>query len=207
MTHARTRVVKVGGSLFDMQSLGSRLRQWLDRHQDQRNVLIAGGGPLVDCIRQWDDHYGLGDGFAHRESITLMSSTARVLGQLLPNAPIVTSIGDLHDDRDQILDVTEFVLTRSDLPESWTVTSDAIAATVALELGADLHLFKSTLPQSDDMGDWSHRGFVDEHFVELANTLRKVTVSNLRSNDSVTVTGHCKTESGSLRSFTDLRPD
>ena len=71
------------------------------------------------------------------------------------------------------------------LPHHWSVTSDSIAARVAVAAGAEhLVLLKSvTIPEGMDWEEAAERGFVDEWF---ARTLRpagaslKVRAVNLR---------------------------
>ncbi len=187
MQYSKRRVVKVGGSLLTLPNLRDRLNDWLDDHNDAQNVIIAGGGQLVECLRHWDELYGLSSRFAHQEGIALMSSTARLVARLVREARLISSISEIGNQHKYVLDVSEFVLEQSNLPESWTVTSDSIAAAVAIELGADLFLLKSSAPESSDVCHWCKTELVDQHFPELADSLPVVCVVNLRSPDFTTV--------------------
>ena len=44
-------VVKVGGSLFDWPDLGERLCRWLAVQEEKEILLVPGGGPTADVIR------------------------------------------------------------------------------------------------------------------------------------------------------------
>jgi hypothetical protein len=56
-----------------------------------------------------------------------------------------------------------------DLPRSWEVTSDSIAACVAQVLQADLILIKSVpTVEGSNPQFWAERGFVDRHFPAFA---------------------------------------
>ena len=78
------RVVKVGGSLFEMPQVSERLQAWIDAQRPATNVLIAGGGPLADSIRQLDGMHAIGEVPAHWLCVraTLCSS--------LPSTPLQT---------------------------------------------------------------------------------------------------------------------
>ena len=54
-------VVKVGGSLYDLPDLGTRLGRWLTEFGDRRVVLVPGGSATANTVRDWDRAYGLGD--------------------------------------------------------------------------------------------------------------------------------------------------
>ena len=54
-------VVKLGGSLYDATDLGPRLRAWLDARPERRVVLVPGGGPMADVVRDLDTRHHLGE--------------------------------------------------------------------------------------------------------------------------------------------------
>src|SRR5260370_42590502 len=47
-------VAKVGGSLFDLEDLGPRLRGWLARQPEGEKLLVPGGGPAAAGVRARD---------------------------------------------------------------------------------------------------------------------------------------------------------
>src|SRR5262249_39070568 len=72
-------VVKVGGSLFDLPDLASRLQLWLKRFPNGNVLLIPGGGRLADVVRSFDEQHRLGDSTAHELALGAMSLNARFL--------------------------------------------------------------------------------------------------------------------------------
>ncbi len=70
------RVVKVGGSLFDFPNLTTRLHAWLDDQAPAHHVLLAGGGALVDQVREWRAMRPLSDSAAHWMCVDLLTVTA-----------------------------------------------------------------------------------------------------------------------------------
>ena len=75
-------VVKVGGSLYDLPDLGSRLRAWLtEQCAGDDVVLVPGGGGTADVIRHFDRVHGLGEETSHwlaLRALTLNAQFSRV---------------------------------------------------------------------------------------------------------------------------------
>jgi aspartokinase-like uncharacterized kinase len=188
------RVVKVGGSLFDWPLLPRVLDAWIAAQPPATNVLIAGGGALADMIRQADATFRLGEEQSHRLCVEVMGVTARLVAGLLAGRAL------LVDDWEKIstvrslascfvMDVRPFLEqvepreTGEPLPHTWAVTSDSIAARVAVATGAqELVLLKSCQePAGEAFGRWAATGLVDRHFPRavrgFAGTVR---VINLR---------------------------
>lgn len=186
-----TVVVKVGGSLLDWPELGDRLQRWLAAIGTPRVVLVIGGGPAADLVRQrdrWDD---LGEDKSHWLAVRAMTFNSFLMEGLLENARVVASLRQCEslwqDGIIPILDVHTFMVDDgaggSPLPERWQVTSDSIAARVARALNADeLVLLKSVTWPGGDIAEAARRGIVDEHLVcELARAVKlKVRIENLR---------------------------
>lgn len=161
-------VVKVGGSLFDWPDLRPRLLAWL--HALARpTLLVPGGGAMADVVRDYDRVHGLGERRSHRLAMMTMSLNAEFLGELL----------GLHVTDDYTFTTPARVLRRYDvdLPASWAVTSDSIAAAVARSCGAELVLLKSV----DSNGELS-QGYVDEYFPIAA---RGLVVRGLNLRESI----------------------
>lgn len=186
MSRVFLRVAKIGGSLFDFAELPTALRCWLDE-QPGANVLVAGGGPVVDVIRRTDELFSIGDSTAHCLAVDAMRISAGLLAAVLPESPVVRSlaqvVGQVAAHGTVILDPSETIRSEiCQLPHSWDVTSDSIAAYIASELSAhELVLCKSTtLPANTNRSQATAAGLVDKHFAETARTLPAVRWVNLR---------------------------
>lgn len=176
-TAISTRVIKLGGSLFDMPTLRPRFAAWLAAQPPTRNVVVVGGGTLVDAIRDIDRRQQLGDSTAHWLAIEVMSVTARMAAALL-ELPIVERVAALDDATvsTTILDVRHFLreeepqLPGTRLPHGWQVTSDSIAARAAVAIGAvELVLLKSKSPAGDaSLASLAQAGYVDPWFTQAA---------------------------------------
>lgn len=185
-------VYKVGGSLFNLPDLGLRLHTLLAQRCQCAPLLIPGGGPTVDLVRNWDRQFGLDDETAHWLAIAGMSFNARLLASLLQRAEVVT-------DRQQaaecwkrqgiaVLSTEEFlraeeatVAAHERLPCSWDVTADSISAWIAQRWPAEeLVLVKSCdAPTSDSSAA------IDKPFTKLAKNCRSIGWVNLRADEPV----------------------
>jgi 5-(aminomethyl)-3-furanmethanol phosphate kinase len=190
-------VIKVGGSLLDWPELPGRLTEFLESRRAsmpaERTVLIAGGGPAADLIRVLDRIHGLGDQTAHLLAIHALDQTAIVLAAILPGSSLVDRIDALSTAWDasvipilaprSILSAIDRSRSGFDpLPASWDVTSDTIAARIAVYLEAEfLILLKSaSLPVGTSRAAAARLGLVDPIFPVAAQALPRVAYLNLR---------------------------
>lgn len=180
MARAEGWVVKVGGSLFDWPSLAPRLRQWLAAQPTTRILLVPGGGPTADVVRTFDQLHALGEERAHWLALRAMSLNAHFLADLLPGCAVV-HVPNVSNAL-AVLDAYAFCRQDATLPASWSVTSDSVAARVAVIAGASrLVLLKSTdLPAELTWEQAGRLGLVDPWFATAAAGLTVHSV-NLRT--------------------------
>lgn len=190
------RVVKVGGSLLDLPDLSHRLQQWLASQPRAHNVLIAGGGPLVEQVRQWNRACGVDETAAHWMCVDLLTVTAHLLHAWLPEIPLVESDGLLcqrvGSDGATIFGPAPWMrhaepgLPGVWLPTSWDTTSDSIAGRLAVALRADeFVLLKSDLPKrraGRELSALAAVGYIDPILALLAPELPPTRLVNLRSD-------------------------
>lgn len=190
------RVVKVGGSLFDLPDLADRLRSWLAAQSPAHHVLITGGGALVEQIRQWHAIHPISEVAAHWMCVDLMTATAHMLHDYLPEIPLI------EDDRllcqrvgersctifgpANWLRHSEPQLPGKKLPANWEVTSDSIAARLAITLLAnELVLLKSASPiPMANVQQLTSSGYLDPMFSELLPELSRTYLINFREATS-----------------------
>jgi aspartokinase-like uncharacterized kinase len=186
------RVVKVGGSLFDLPDLAQRLRRWLARQTPAHHVLVAGGGALVEQIRQWHRRQPLDESAAHWMCIDVLTVTAHLLHDRLPEIPLVEDdrwlLGRVGDQGCTIFGPAPWLrhseprIRGTRLPASWEVTSDSIAARLAAALLAqELVLVKSRSPRKLTLEGLAAEGLIDGFMPRLAAELPAAAVVDLRS--------------------------
>ena len=154
-------VVKVGGSLYDHPRLGPGLRAYLDALAAPV-LLVPGGGPLADAVRQLDRVHALGEERSHWLALRALAVAAEFIRGALRSADSASRLS--------VLDCYQFAVedeTRPDhLPHSWDVTTDSIAARAAVVYRAErLVLLKSAeIPPGTSWAEAAGRGWVDPHF-------------------------------------------
>lgn len=182
-------VAKVGGSLFDLPDLRERLLGWVKKQRDCPILFVPGGGAATDLIRKLDTIHQFGEEKSHWLAIRMMSANAYFLADLLDLA-VVTSppllLGVRGEMQVAVLDPLHFCETDSLLEHSWRVTSDSIAARVAIAIEGDLMLLKSAdLPSGKSWRDASDVALLDEFFPTLVESSGlSVTWVNLRGTDA-----------------------
>ena len=184
-------VVKVGGSLLDWPLLPRRLGEYLDRRAGDRLVVVVGGGAAGDWVRTLDEIHGLGDDKAHALALRALEFSAYALSALIPDLEVV----DVSPSFDPCWRMGKIPLlsprvfldgddreSPDPLPHSWAATTDAIAARLAVRLGArELVLLKSApLPIGADRAEAARLGLVDRAFLAASETLPLVRYVHLR---------------------------
>jgi aspartokinase-like uncharacterized kinase len=185
-------VVKVGGSLCDWPELGNALPRWLSEHAPPETLIVSGGGPLAERVRELHASHRINDDGAHWLALDAMNLTADLLMNLLADRRLVR-VGRAQDcaaswarGESAILDALSFAqsdeINPSALPHSWDATSDSVAARLAELLAADLVFLKSAHPPRGNIVAWSAAGYVDAH-CPLIVSRAKLTVRavNLRA--------------------------
>jgi aspartokinase-like uncharacterized kinase len=194
-----TIVVKIGGSLLASPQFPQRFRAWLGT-QSQANpaahlVLVVGGGRWVDAIRELDAHTVIDAAEAHWACVAIMDVTAGLVAAMLPELKVVVTFDELKQRLDAsditILKPQEFMeriephVEGTKLPANWRVTSDSIAARLAIVLQAEeLVLLKSAPPPTSlepatMLAHWAASGYVDECLPMLRDELPKLVVHTL----------------------------
>jgi aspartokinase-like uncharacterized kinase len=162
-------VVKLGGSLAGAPMLADWLK--VLAQAGGRCVIVPGGGPFADQVRKLQRELGFDDATAHHLALLAMEQFGRILAALQPGLAPASN----REEIDKALDSgqvpvwmpTEMTLDRPEIPESWQVTSDSLAAWLAGALNADrLVLVKSAAPPPGPVtaAELSRLGLVDPAF-------------------------------------------
>ena len=167
-------VVKLGGSLAN----SGELPLWLDvvaTTGGGKVVLVPGGGPWADEVREAQEREGFDDRVAHRKALRAMEEYGRVLSKMRNNIVPAVDVAEIHEalGNGQVAVWMPFAMVVADpsIPESWDVTSDSLAVWLAKQLGASALLLVKSLkigrpaPCIEDLMD---RGWVDAAFANFA---------------------------------------
>ena len=152
-------VVKVGGGLSGIKGVLPRLgRALIEAARVTRLIVIPGGGPFADAVREFDLRVGLSNDAAHWMAILAMDQCAHVIADYTPGARVVDEPGQiplvLRAGAIPVLAPSRWLRAADELPHSWDVTSDSLAAYLAGLLGATrLTLIKPVAGAAKDLTD------------------------------------------------------
>ena len=169
MTRTDLTVVKLGGS----HAFAPHLKEWIDAIAAQAGniVVVPGGGPFADAVRDAQPRIGFDDAAAHRMALLAMEQYGCALASLsgaLVLADSTAAIGRaVKAAKVPVWLPTRMALAAREIPWSWDVTSDSLAAWLAGRLGARrLVLVKHVTPAEKSVStkDLAVRGIVDPAF-------------------------------------------
>ena len=134
-------VVKVGGGLLAHEGcLDTVLDVIAGVAPDEPLLIVPGGGPFADAVRDQDAQLRLTDDAAHWMAVLAMDQYAHVIVSRMRGATLVSDAAGISAaiEAGQIPVLAPYAwLRRADaLPHSWHVTSDSIAAWMAREIRA-----------------------------------------------------------------------
>ena len=145
-------------------------------------VLVPGGGPTADVVRDLDRRHGLGEEASHWLALRALALSAHFLASLLPSACVIGDVAEcprvVSERRLPILDVHQFARGDEErdghVPHRWAVSSDSLAAGRRRARARQLVLLKSTsVPEGVDWTEAGRLGLVDEMFATMLRQERR----------------------------------
>lgn len=164
-------VIKLGGSL----AYSDRLHHWLPLLAAADSlVVVPGGGPFADQVRDAQARWGFDDRAAHQMALLAMAQFGSMLCALQPGLYPAASASEIHRLLDQGLTPVwmpqQMVLGDAGIAHSWDVTSDSLAAWLCRSMSADgLLLVKSVAASrlTGSVAELHARGLVDPAFADF----------------------------------------
>jgi probable H4MPT-linked C1 transfer pathway protein len=134
-------VVKLGGSLLaEPSQWHAALATLAASASSRRIVVVPGGGPFANAVRDIDNRYRLQDDAAHWMAITGMDQHAEMIAASRDAFVRVADIAGIdaahRAGRVAVLAPLQWMRAADPLPHTWEITSDSIAAWVAGEVNA-----------------------------------------------------------------------
>jgi len=130
-------VVKLGGGLGRgagddaLRELCTTLGELGERHP---LLVVPGGAHFADAVREADRRFAPSAATSHRMAVLGMEQFGLLLSELIPGAEGRADVDAAHAGRTEVLLPAGVPL--DELPASWQLTSDSIAAWVAVRVGA-----------------------------------------------------------------------
>lgn len=164
-------VLKLGGSLAESGRLRAVLA--LVRRAHRPVVVVPGGGPFADAVRQSQADLGFSDAAAHDMAILAMHQMAQTMIAIEPRLVAAdTLVGMALAWRKQRIPVwlpAKLCAGDQRIPRDWSITSDGLAARLAERLGGvDLVVVKScTVKRTASAATLARQGVVDPTFAAI----------------------------------------
>ena len=168
----RRAVVKLGGSTAH----AVEMETWVGAlaASSLPLVIVPGGGPFADRVREAQENMGFSDAAAHAMAILAMEQFGHAI---LDGHEKLTPARSLRDMERALASGTipvwlpsSMAIPEQDIPASWDITSDSLAAWLAGKIGADaLLLIKQTdaFSGGDTVDSLAARGIVDVGFAAM----------------------------------------
>lgn len=170
-------VVKLGGSLLGTPEL----QIWLDilaREGDGRVVIVPGGGVFADAVRVAQKVGNFNDATAHHAALLAMDQFGLVMEGLQPELATAASELEISERSWQHRAIvwlpSRMVLADDDIPKSWDVTSDSLAAWLTAKLGAEeliLVKYSDTIDTRFTVPQLISKNVLDPSFDQFAASL------------------------------------
>jgi aspartokinase-like uncharacterized kinase len=134
-------VVRVGGGLLAaVEDFEAILAEIAEASVRVPLLVVPGGGPFADAVRDVDDRLSLPDDATHWMAVLAMDQYAHLIVSRVPRGKLVLRPNDIEAALDErcvpVLAPYRWMREADPLPHSWDVTSDSISAWVAAQVGA-----------------------------------------------------------------------
>jgi aspartokinase-like uncharacterized kinase len=177
--HRLSFIIKVGGGLLasvgDLDRVLTAVAALSCHHP---TLIVPGGGPFADEIRRVDASLGLPGDAAHWMAVLAMDQYAHLLAARVPRGVVVTSVVDARAQADRgrvpVIAPSRWLQEADPLPHTWDVTSDSIAAWIAVQAGARALVLVKPRGASGDMVDPHFRRVVPARLTPLIVTADRV---------------------------------
>ncbi len=165
----RLAVVKLGGSTAQ----AAEMNAWIDAlaASSLPLVIVPGGGPFADQVREAQKRLGFSDAAAHAMAILAMEQFGHVILDRHQGLTAARSPDEVRQTlvrgRIPVWMPAAMAIGAADVPASWDITSDSLAAWLAGKLDAwALLLIKQTnaFSETDDIDGLFANGLVDAAF-------------------------------------------
>jgi len=141
VSHAVEAVVKLGGGLLAFPDcFDAALDAITAAAQTVRLLVVPGGGPFADAVREVDRRWRLPDAAAHWMAVLAMDQHAHLVVARLSDGVLAEDARGISEAlearRLPVLAPSRWLRAADPLPHSWDVTSDTIAAWITGQVGA-----------------------------------------------------------------------
>ncbi len=160
-------IIKLGGSLYNTPELKLWMQTLVDYSKNAPIIIVPGGGPFADQVRNAQQHHKLSDKTAHHMAILAMKQFGLLLANIEPRSQLISSTEYVANPI-SIWVPSDSILSEPALPHNWTITSDSIALWLASKLAAkQLLLIKRAQTDSTSISQLTQNRIIDSAFARL----------------------------------------
>ncbi len=173
------RVIKLGGSLLETGQMFTCLKHIVKSNVP--TVVVCGGGAFANQVRTAQKKWQFDDVTAHEMAILAMEQTAIMCQNLQPEFVTASSVSEIKKHRFVIWLPKIKNLKTPELPATWDVTSDSLAAWLTIKIDSyELVLVKSCEIVSETaITELTKQGVIDNEFYKfLENTSFDLTITS-----------------------------
>ncbi len=134
-------------------------------------MIVPGGGDFADQVRLAQQQWQFNDVIAHEMAILAMQQMALVFKGLQPDFIVANTVAEIKQQLSSCQSVPVLwspninELNQAGVAASWEITSDSLAAWLAMQLGAaELILLKAAAVSSNNLAQLSQQGIIDSGF-------------------------------------------
>lgn len=162
-------IVKLGGSLYETAELVFWLKLLADTAMNDSVVIVPGGGPFADTVREAQSRHKFDDQHAHHMALLAMAQYGILLHAFLPSAVLINTPAEVSNTCQLSIWLPDAQLLQVDeLIPSWHITSDSLALWFAQQLpNSQLSLIKRINPNTGDITVLTEKGIIDQGFNSL----------------------------------------
>lgn len=165
-------VVKIGGSLLSSATRLATVVAILARAR-RPIVIVPGGGPFADQVREAQKHHDASERAAHRMALVAMHQTGLLIEDMQSRFIAVDTVASirrtLEANRIPVWLPLKLAADDATIPVDWSVTSDALAARLAerLRFEAVLLIKSRCVPLGPSAAELAADGIVDTVFGDV----------------------------------------
>jgi aspartokinase-like uncharacterized kinase len=163
------QVVKIGGSLYDTPELKKWLKQLAKAAKDDSIIIVPGGGPFADTVRDAQKKWRFDNQQAHHMALLAMAQYGILMHGLQQQSTLFYfQPSSPHPTGLNIWIPNEELLKQSSIAQNWDVTSDSLALWLSQQLTAkQLCLIKRVRPRTNSIRQLTESNLLDKEFGPL----------------------------------------
>ena len=169
--------IKIGGSLANypekLRQLGSLI---FEMSAKNRFIIVPGGGSFSDVVREMDKKFDLSSQISHEMAILGMDQYGLLLTQIIPNSKPIYSIREaiFSEIKEPLIFLPSQELSNNkELESSWRVTSDSIAAFVAIKTNSQKLILVTDVDGIYDMDPKKFRNTFFHQTIKISELIKK----------------------------------